>query len=37
MFTVALLKDIGVITFEKSDFIILDRYSLYQASIELQR
>ena len=37
MFTVASLKDIHVITFEKSDFIILDRYSLYQASIEFQQ
>ena len=37
MFTVELLKDIRVIRFEKSDFIILDRYSLCQASIELQR
>ena len=36
MFTLALFKDMHVIRFEKSNFVILDRYNLYQASVELQ-
>ena len=36
MFTLALFKDMRIIRFEKSDFVILDRYSLHRASVELQ-
>ena len=31
-----ILKDMSVIKFEKSNFVILDKYNLCQASIELQ-